>query len=126
MNRKRLPGFIFTGLVFAVLFGVVSNVYAADAGNDRGLPVIESHVITLNMEPNSAKPIWIPQTLLVSRDAVPGVFVLENNQARFRMVLPGKHSRSKVEILSGLFGNETLLSDELDAMHDGSPVNIIK
>jgi hypothetical protein len=121
MNRKILSGF-----VFAVLFGVVSHLYAADAGNNRDLPVIESHVITLNMEPNSTKSIWIPQSLLVSRDAVPGVYVLDNNQARFRMVLPGKHSKSKVEILSGLFGNETLLSDDLDAMHDGSPVKIIK
>ncbi len=121
MNRA-----ILSSLAFAVLLSAGSNLYAADAGNDRGLPVIESHVITLDVKPESTKPVWIPQSLLVSRDAVPGVFVLENNQARFRMVLPGKRSGAKVEILSGLFGNETLLSDDLAAMHDGSPVKIIE
>jgi len=121
MNRP-----VLSSLVFAVLLSAVSNLYAADAGNEPGLPAIESHVFVLDMKPDSANSVWIPQSLLISRDAVPGVFVLENNQARFRMVLPGKHSGSKVEILSGLFGNEALLSDDLDAMHDGSPVKIIK
>jgi hypothetical protein len=121
MNRP-----ILSSLVFAVLLSAGGNLYAADAGNGRGLPVIESHVVTLDVKPDSTKSIWIPQTLLISRDAVPGVFVLENNQARFRMVLAGKRSASKVEILSGLFGNEELLSDDLAAMHDGSPVKIIK
>jgi hypothetical protein len=121
MNKAILSGF-----VFAVLLSAGSGLYAADASHDRDLPVIESHVVTLNVKPDSTKPIWIPQKLLVSRDAVPGVFVLENNQARFRMVLAGKSSASKVEILSGLFGNEALLSDDLAAMHDGSPVKIIK
>ena len=121
MNIKKMSVF-----VCVVLLGAVSHLYAADTGNKTGQPVIESHVITLNMEPNSAKPIWIPQSLLVRQDAVPGVYVLENNQARFRMVLPGKRSGSKVEILSGLFGNEILLSDDLAALHDGSPVKIIK
>jgi hypothetical protein len=121
MNRP-----VLSSLVFAILFSTGSNLYAADAGHDRDLPVIDSHVVTLDVKPDSASPVWILQSLLVSRDAVPGVFVLENNQARFRMVLPGKRSGTKVEILSGLFGNEELLSDDLAAMHDGSPVKIIK
>ena len=119
MNRP-----VLSSLVFAVLLSTGSNLYAADA--DRDLPVIESHVVVLNVKPGSASPVWVPQSLLVSRDAVPGVFVLENNQARFRMVLPGKRSGSRVEILSGLFGNEALLGDDLAAMHDGSPVKIIR
>jgi hypothetical protein len=121
MNRQLISGF-----VFAVLLSAGGNLYAAGAGHDRDLPVIESHVVTLDMKPDNSKPIWIPQTLLVSRDWVPGVYVLENNQARFRMVLPGKRIGKKVEILSGLFGNEKILSDKLGSMHDGSPVKIIR
>jgi hypothetical protein len=57
---------------------------------------------------------------------VPGVFVLENDEARFRMVRTGKLGATRIEILSGLFGNEVLLLGDLDQVHDGSPVRVIK
>ena len=53
------------------------------------------------------------------------MFVLEKNEARFRMVRSGKKNVDKVEILSGLFGNETLLVGGLEAVHDGSPITVL-
>jgi hypothetical protein len=70
--------------------------------------------------------VLVPQSLLVERGGVPGVFVLsDENQARFRMVRTGKTATNQVEILSGLRGNETLVSGDLRDVHDGSPVKIM-
>ena len=62
---------------------------------------------------------------MVIRNGISGVFVLENNEARFRMVRLGKTGTGKVEILSGLFGNETLVVGGLEAVHDGSPITVL-
>ena len=67
--------------------------------------------------------VLIPQSQLVERGGVPGVFVLsEENQARFRMVRTGKIVNDRVEILSGLSGSETLVAGDLRDVHDGSPI----
>jgi multidrug efflux pump subunit AcrA (membrane-fusion protein) len=68
----------------------------------------------------------LPQSVLVERGGVPGVFVLgEEGRARFRMVRTGKNINGRVEILSGLSGNETLVTGDLRDVHDGSPVKIM-
>lgn len=69
--------------------------------------------------------ISIPRAALLVRNGISGVFVLEKNEARFRMVRSGKKNADKVAILSGLFGNETLLVGGLEAVHDGSPVTVL-
>jgi len=70
--------------------------------------------------------VLVPQSLLVERGGVPGVFVLsEEKQARFRMVRTGKTVNGRIEILSGLSGSETLVTGDLRDVHDGSPVKIM-
>jgi hypothetical protein len=70
--------------------------------------------------------VLVPLSLLVERGGVPGVFVLsDENRARFRMVRTGKTVTNQVEILSGLRGNETLVTGDLRDVHDGSPVKIM-
>lgn len=67
--------------------------------------------------------VLVPQSALVERGGVPGVFVFtEENQARFRMVRTGKNLNDRVEILSGLRGDETLVAGDLRDVHDGSLV----
>ena len=67
--------------------------------------------------------VLLPQSTLVERGGVPGVFVFtEENQARFRMVRTGKNLNDRVEILSGLAGNETLVAGDLRDVHDGSSI----
>lgn len=80
-------------------------------------------VLTLDVK---AGRVLVPQSALVERGGVPGVFVLtEEQQARFRMVRTGKNINGRVEILSGLGGSETLVTGDLRDVHDGSPVKII-
>ena len=67
--------------------------------------------------------VLVPQSALVERGGIPGVFVLSGeNQARFRMVRTGKNLSGRVEILSGLSGSETLVAGDLRDVHDGSPI----
>jgi len=70
--------------------------------------------------------VLVPQSALVERGGIPGVYVLtEKNQARFRMVRTGKNMNDRVEILSGLRGSETLVVGDLRDVHDGSPVKMM-
>ena len=67
--------------------------------------------------------VLVPYAALVERSGVPGVFVLSGeSQARFRMVRTGKRMNGQVEILSGLRGDETLVTGELSDVHDGSSI----
>ena len=74
----------------------------------------------LSLEPKAGR-VLVPHSALIERSGVPGVFVLSGeDQARFRMVRTGKRMHDQVEILSGLRGNETLVTGELSNVHDGS------
>jgi hypothetical protein len=101
------------------------NVSAAGAESTAGrLPVIERPVMEVEAVPGKDKYISIPRTALAERYGIPGVFVVEDNKARFRMVQPGEISSKKVKIFSGLFGGEILLMGDLEKVHDGSPIKI--
>jgi len=81
---------------------------------------LERPVLTLDAK---AGRVLIPQSQLVERGGVPGVFVLtKENHARFRMVRTGKIVNDRIEILSGLNGNEILIAGDLLGVHDGSPI----
>ena len=88
-------------------------------------PLAEQALPTLTLDAKAGR-VLVPQSALVERGGIPGVFVLsEANQARFRMVRTGKNVNGRVEILSGLGGNETLVTGDLRDVHDGSPVKIM-
>lgn len=64
--------------------------------------------------------VLVPQTAITRLGGSPGVYVLTPNQtARFRMVRTGKSYDGRVEILSGLTGDEMLVTGDV---HDGSPI----
>jgi hypothetical protein len=66
--------------------------------------------------------IWVPENTLLLRAGIHGVFVEREGRARFQMVKPGQRLDNHVQILSGLYGVEILLSGELGQVHDGSPL----
>lgn len=81
---------------------------------------LQRPVLSLELK---AGRVLVPHPVLVERSGVPGVFVLSaENQARFRMVRTGKRINGQTEILSGLSGNETLVTGELGNVHDGSTI----
>lgn len=90
------------------------------------LPSLERPVLTLQVKPDALSTLTIPRPALVERGGIPGVFVLENNQARFRMVRLGKVSATQAQVLSGLHGDETLVLGDLTDVHDGSPIKTVE
>lgn len=87
------------------------------------LPALQRPVMTLQAGARAqAQRLFIPAGAYVERSGLPGVFVLIEGQARFRMVRIGKHSAGRLQVLSGLSGNETLVLGDLAEIHDGSPV----
>ena len=119
MNKTTHLIILMTSLVFNANF-----VSAADSKANT-LPVIERSVVKIAEASANDLFILIPLSALLVRNGISGVFVLEKNEARFRMVRSGKKDADKVEILSGLFGNETLLVGGLEDVHDGSPVTVL-
>lgn len=93
------------------------------------LPVLERPVLELHARS-------VPAAALVERGGIPGVFVLQEAapfppaaadahgkplpQARFRMVKTGPARQQRVEVLSGLAGNEVLVLGDLSAVRDGA------
>jgi len=80
----------------------------------------------LQLDARKATSLMIPNKALVNRGGTPGVFVLQNNEARFRMVRPAKQQGQQRLILSGLDGNETLVLGSLAEVHDGSPIKPVQ
>ena len=114
------------GVLMALVASSILTPWCAAIGADvNSLPVLERTLQQVTSKQVNGVLISIPRTALTSRDTIPGVYVVENNEARFRMVRPGKHRDGQVEILSGLFGNEILVIDDLDAVHDGSPIKAV-
>lgn len=80
----------------------------------------------LPLDAQKATDLLIPEHAIVMRGGVPGVFVLDNNEARFRMIKPGEKRGSQQQVLSGLGGNETLVVGSLQEVHDGSRIRADK
>lgn len=119
MNKTTHLIMLMTSMLFNASF-----VSAADSKANT-LPIIERSVVKIAEASTDDLFILIPLSAVLVRNGISGVFVLEKNEARFRMVRSGKKNAGKVEILSGLFGNETLLVGGLEAVHDGSPVTVL-
>lgn len=100
-------------------------------------PVLERPVTTLTAHGKNVR-LLVPNGALVIRGGIPGVFVLQDAtpfppgardaagtvlpEARFRMVKTGKTAGRRVEILSGLSGDEVLILGDLSELRDGSPI----
>lgn len=89
------------------------------------LPKLERPVLILAAD-NTRPGVLVPRSAYVERAGVPGVFVLHDGLARFRMIKAGRAQGADLEILSGLAGNETLVLGDLQTVRDGSPIQPLK
>lgn len=88
------------------------------------LPPLVRPVVKLQPPPSAAAEVLIPAGAFIVRGGLPGVFVLRDGLARFRMVRVGKPRGDRLQVLSGLSGNETLVLGNLADVHDGSPITV--
>lgn len=66
--------------------------------------------------------ILVPPGAVVTRGGVPGVFVVEQGLARFRMVRAVPMTGGRQRVLSGLRAGEVLVLGDLREVRDGSPL----
>jgi hypothetical protein len=112
MNRAGLS------IVLALAVGACGHDAPPAPGTD--LPPLQRPLFALTSA--AGERPQIPRTALVTRGGVPGVYVMEQGQARFRMVRPGPQQDGMIEISAGLLGDEQLVVGDLAAVHDGTPV----
>jgi hypothetical protein len=86
------------------------------------LPALQRPLVALRTPPAGERDVLIPRAAYLERGGLPGVFVLRDGQARFHMVRTGKTYGDRLQILSGLRGDETLVLGALSDVHDGSPI----
>jgi RND family efflux transporter MFP subunit len=68
--------------------------------------------------------VMIPQSALVRRGQVESVFVINDGIARLRLVKSGRLLDGQIEILSGLSGQETVVTADAALLSDGKPVEV--
>ena len=115
-----------TALLLLMLGGLVACTQEPAATAITPLPALARPTVTLKVPQDVARQtrILIPRSAYIERGGLPGVFVLQQGEARFRMVHIGKTSGSQLEVLSGLDGNETLILGKLEEVRDGSPITV--
>lgn len=107
---------------FALFIVPVALLVACDRNTPPAEPpaALARPLLTLSAQTGR---VLIPETAVLVRGGVPGVLVVNpERQARFRMVRTGKAHNGRVEILSGLRGDETLVTGDLADVRDGSIV----
>ncbi len=86
------------------------------------LPQLQRPLVKLQPAQSAQAQVSIPRDAFLLRGGLPGVFVLQNARARFRMIKVGRTQGDRLEVLSGLSGDETLVVGDLADVHDGSPI----
>ena len=120
---KPVLNFVLLAGSILMLAGCHSSHQEATAALE--LPLIEQTVIT--PEATADGSIRISSALILQHIGTDGVFILSTDKrARFRMVKAGKKSGKKINISSGLTGDEQILTGPYDSVFDGSPVRLKK
>jgi hypothetical protein len=119
MNGSRAKSLTFAVALGAVLLGGCEQ--APEPTPFPRLPTLQRPVQTI-VPPAGDAAVTIPAGAVVHRSGIPGVFVLQQGLARFRMIRTGKTVDGRVQIISGLVGGETLIGGDLTPVHDGSPI----
>ncbi len=79
--------------------------------------------IDVGAKPAAARRIWIAARALRREQDQDVVYVVKDEQVQRRVVGLGERRDDRVEIVSGLDGNETLAASELARLRDGSRVS---
>jgi hypothetical protein len=130
--RRRVRAAVLL-VVVAAIAGCEQETATAPAAPSP----LERPVTILDARGTEAR-VLVPSAALTERGGIPGVFVLQDPtpfppsardaggkrlpESRFRMVKTGKRLGNRIEILSGLAGDETVVLGNLSDVRDGSPV----
>ena len=83
--------------------------------------------VKADMVINSAEnTIVIPKDIILNRNRVRTVFVIERGVAHSRIINTGLESFEMVEVLSGLQSGESVVSEGFETLRDNSQVKVLR
>ena len=68
----------------------------------------------------------VPASALTQRGQLEMVFAIVNNRAQMRLVKSGKRIGDEVELLSGVARGDQVAIENVTALRDGQPVEVIR
>jgi RND family efflux transporter MFP subunit len=72
----------------------------------------------------AARPLAVPESSVVRRGALTGVFVVRDGRARLRWLRTGRESAAGVEVLAGLLPGDSVIAGA-SGLEDGRPVRVM-
>ncbi|MBX7136781.1 MAG: efflux RND transporter periplasmic adaptor subunit [Oligoflexia bacterium] len=88
-------------------------------------PLLRSGQFGYVLVPVRKRPsIKLPERALIERGQLEAVFVAQEGRALLRLVRTGKRDTGEVEILSGLAGGESVISEGVAELKDGQRIEI--
>jgi RND family efflux transporter MFP subunit len=125
---------LIEALQASALPGKVSEIQPAADSSSR------TYLVKINVPPNSRlcsgmygeahfemgsrKGIWLPPQTIVHQGQLECVYVVERNLARLRLLKLGESTASGVEVQAGLDGGETIVTQGMEGLRDGSRVEV--
>lgn len=122
------PDRTFTGTITAigsmsVSTGAYFPVEISMANTDNFASGISAHA---EIKAKGTDHIIVPSSAIVENNGQNYLFVIKDGVAKKTMVVTGLADDSKIEVLTGLKGGETVAVTNANNLFDGMPVEIVK
>ncbi len=130
VTTEVYPGVVFTGSIISISAkGDELHTYPVEISlaNPPQNPLKAGMFVRVSFAAKTERSaLVIPRSALIGSIKQPRVFVVENNIAYLRSLTIGAESESAVEVLSGLEGNEQIVTEGKNNLKDGYKVTITK
>ena len=90
----------------------------------KGCTLRPGQFVRISVPVREYQALVIPVSAIVQRGQLQMVFINEKGHAQLRIIRTGRQRPEGVEVLSGLDGNESLVTDGADRLLDGQPLSI--
>jgi len=80
----------------------------------------------VTLQGSARKTIMVPESSVSRFGQMERIFIVNKNQAQLRLVTSGIYQNGKLEILTGLTGGETIITNSNIKLHDGQSIILNK
>ncbi len=123
LTLAEFPGRTFTGKLVrtaeAINYTTRTLLAEVDVNNPSGQLLSGAYAEVHFKVPGHASTYILPVDTLLFRKEGLNVAIVENGKAKLVPVMPGRDFGDTIEIISGLQGNESVISSPPDSMHRG-------
>jgi RND family efflux transporter MFP subunit len=102
-----------------------SRTFIVKVSVPAGIKVRSGEFGRLQFDTGSERGLFIPETAVVSRNGLTGVFTIDDKEiARYRLVKVDKPSGAKVHVLAGVNEGDRVVISDTSLLTDGTPVKV--